>query len=276
MSAGAVEPPFDDALTSLAALSAEGVGQLYGCRLERKLVASPEAAAALRAAVAAHMAIEQYVPGRTRTLIHSIYFDTSDFQLYRRSLESGPAPSMKLRMRAYGDAETPDRPDASRFLEAKISMTEGEGPRLKRKARIAISQKKAASLLGAGGWHKVKRISGRKVWKPLLAYMTEHEVRPRLTVSYAREAWVDARGTLRVTFDEGYRASVIGPDGASPLDAPAGCIGDAIVVEIKFTDVVPDWLVEALSALGLPPEGQTFSKFKTAVPLLFPQHAPRR
>ena len=112
-----------------------------------------------------------------------------------------------------------------------------------------------------------KPVSRRKFWKPLLEYLVAFGVRPRLTVSYVREAFVDAAGHVRITFDEDYRASAV--DGtASPLGGPVGRIGDQVVVEIKLVQDPPAWLLNALARLGLPAEGMPFSKFKTAVPLL--------
>lgn len=266
----AIDPAFH-ALDDLVAGDAPGpAGDMYGCRAERKLVVPPAAAAALREAVARHLVVEQYVPGRLRTRIHSIYFDTAGFALYRRSLAPGPTPSLKLRLRAYGDAATPDRPDAGRFLEAKLGVTTPDGPRLKRKARLALSDRKLARLMRAKAGKKP--VSRRKFWRPLLEYLAAFGVRPRLTVSYVREAFVDAEGRVRITFDEDYHASVV--DGAaSPLGGPVGRIGDQVVVEIKLVQDPPAWLLDALARLGLPPEGMAFSKFKTAVPLLFPAMA---
>lgn len=260
------------ALVTLVAAPAPGPAgtDVYGCRAERKLVVTPAAAAALRGVVAAHLAVEQYVPGRTRTRIHSIYFDSEDFALYRRSLAPGPTPSLKLRLRAYGDAATPDRPDAGRFLEAKLGVTTPDGPRRKRKARLALSDRKVAKVMKARAG--TKPVSRRKFWRPLLEYLAAFGVRPRLTVTYVREAFVDATGQVRITFDEDYRASVV--DGAaSPLGGPIGRLDDQVIVEIKLVQDPPGWLLCALGQLGLPAEGMAFSKFKTAVPLLFPAMA---
>lgn len=259
-----------DAIVELATAPTAGTGQLYMCRLERKLVVSPDAADALRRLVSARLSLEQWVPDRSKTLIHSIYFDSEDFALYRRSLESGPSTSMKLRLRAYGDARTPESPDPSRFFEAKLGAITPAGGRMKRKSRILLSARKVAALMDSENEREPRRISGRKFWKPVLAYMEALKIRPRLTVSYVREAWEDAAGLLRVTFDEGYRASRVDPGGASPLASPAGVLGPAVIVEIKFIQSVPAWLQAELERLGLPPEGQSFSKFRTAVPLVFP------
>ena len=84
-----------------------------------------------------------------------------------------------------------------------------------------------------------------------------------------REAFQDAAGAVRVTFDEGYHASPLAGV-ATPLAAPAGRLDGRVVVEIKVVEGMPGWLEAALVRLGLPPEGQPFSKFKTAVALLYP------
>jgi hypothetical protein len=234
-------------------------------------VVTPEVAAALRATVAARLAVEQFVPGRRTTLIHSLYCDSPDFELFRRSLQGDSALSLKLRLRSYGDAATPGTSDAARFLEAKVGATSPEGVRLKHKARLSLDDDAVATVLGlAGAAPSFVPGSRRKFWRPLLAVMDAQAIRPCLTVSYEREAFVDTAGQLRVTFDADYRASPIAAGSVTPLAGPAGRLGDARIVEIKFVDSLPAWLAAALVRLGLDPSGQSFSKFKTAVPLCFP------
>jgi SPX domain protein involved in polyphosphate accumulation len=260
MRAPAPEPQFD-VLIGMVAGAAPPQG-VYGCRAERKLVLEPGVAAELRAVVAAHLPLEEWVPGRRRTRIHSIYFDTPDFALYRRSVATGDAASLKLRVRAYGGAD--GRLDVP-FLEAKVGVTAG-GHRLKRKTRMRLGPQKLARLFGRGS----RPVTRRKAWRPVLAELAALGLRPCLTVSYDREAFQDAAGALRVTFDEGYHASpLLGV--ATPLAGPAGRLDGRVVVEIKLAEGLPAWLEAALARLGLPAEGQAFSKFKTAVALLYPQ-----
>jgi hypothetical protein len=264
-----------DELTQIVAALNTGTGELYACRQERKLVLPAAAALELRATVARRMALEQWVPGRRQSLIHSIYFDTEDFALYRRSLAGETGVNVKLRLRAYGDAATPDRVDETRFLEAKVSATSPTGQRVKQKARVTLADGDLAKVLGASGaGRSFKPASRKRFWTPLLGMMEAHDVLPRLTVCYQREAYMDQQAQLRITFDEGYRATPL-VGAASPLFAPDGRLGDSRIVEIKFLDAMPDWLESELVRLGLPVDGQSFSKFKTAVPLLYP-HMDRR
>jgi hypothetical protein len=259
-----------DALGSLAASLGKGERGLYGSRSERKFVVTPEVAAALRATVAVRMALEQFVPGRQRTLIHSIYFDSPDFELFRRSLQGDAALSLKLRLRSYGDAATPGTSDAARFLEAKVGATSADGMRLKHKARLPLDDAALATVLGLPGAAPAFVPGARKkFWRPLLAIMGDLAIQPCLTVSYEREAFVDTAGLLRVTLDADYHASPVIAGAVTPLAGPAGRLGDARIVEIKCVGALPAWLEAALVQLGLDPAGERFSKFKTAVPLLF-------
>lgn len=270
MSARSWDPELGN-LKGLVAAMGGGAADLYGLRLERKLVLPAEVALALRAAVSERMVLEQYLPGRLKSRIHSLYFDSPDFLLFRRAQQGGEGEtSLKLRLRAYGDAATPSTGDHGRFLEAKLGITSAEGLRLKRKARLAISDRKLASFLHADGPYQPR--SGRRFWKPLLAWVREAQIRPCLSVTYEREAFMDPISQLRVTFDTGYRASpVVGA--ASPLVGPHGALGGVVIVELKFVQSLPDWLSAELLRLGLPVDGQSFSKFRTAVPLLFPHLA---
>jgi hypothetical protein len=259
-----------ETLAGLVAGMREGTGELYGCRQERKLVVPVASAAALRSELTARLPHEEWVPGRRRSAIHSVYLDTPGFGLYRRSLEPGMS-SVKLRLRTYADAATPGRPDPRTFLEAKLGALSPAGARLKRKVRMALTDRELAAVLdGTGAFEPADR---RKFWTQLLAFTRTHAIRPRLTVGYEREAWTDAHGFLRVTIDEGYRAAEVSPEVASPLLPTPATLPGVAIVEIKFLQAVPAWLTDALVALGLPPEGQPFSKFKTAVPLLFPTEA---
>jgi hypothetical protein len=273
MSTPILHADFDDLARQMAGRPTKAEA-IYGCRREIKLVVTPDLAAAIRAAVAERLPVEQWVPGRRRTLIHSIYFDSPDFDLYRRSIDSDSDLSLKLRLRSYADAVSDGLPDPARFLEAKMGSTATSGVRLKQKARMVLADEQwAAFLQGGQPVADLNPTSRKRFWRPLLGFMATHEVGARLTVSYVREAFVDPDGQLRVTFDEDYRASPIDPGAVSPLQSRQGRIGDVRIVEIKFLDTMPSWLAIELVRLGLSPDGQPFSKFKTAVPLLFPHHA---
>lgn len=79
-------------------------------RYELKYVLTPAQYEAVLARAAAHLGPDEY----GRTAIQSLYYDTDDFRLIRRSIEK-PEYKEKLRLRSYGLAGADDRV----FLELK-------------------------------------------------------------------------------------------------------------------------------------------------------------
>lgn len=259
-----------EAIVAVAGGFREAHDDVYGSRQERKLVVPIAVVAPLRAALANHLHIEEFVAGRQRSLIHSVYLDTPDFALYRGADQPG-SPNVKLRLRTYGDAATPGRTDGPTYLEAKVGLVSSEGVKLKRKARLPLTGPQLDVVLNVpGAAEKLRTDTRKKFWKPVLKQIATHAIGPCLTVSYEREAWIDETGFLRVTIDEGYIATAVQAGGCSPIDACAGRLPHSAIVELKFVGSVPAWLEAVIIGLGLRPEGESFSKFKTAVPLLFP------
>lgn len=250
---------------------------LYESREERKFVVPLDVAGALRERLSARLAIEEFIPGRQRTLIHSVYFDSEDFSLYRESLSI--ESSLKFRLRGYATWGARDGIDPMSFFECKLGMKEVGTRKKKRKLRFQLPHMLATSLFDR---QAVKRATTGmlslapkpKFWTKALKFVNERKLLPQLTVCYEREAYVSEDGRLRVTLDEHFRASRIWPNNTSRLDEPAAQLPGVVILEVKFIGAFPAWLADELSGLGLAPEGQSFSKFKTAVPMVFPQAVP--
>lgn len=256
------------AASPLDALMGEAAGaaaDLFGNRSEWKFVLEPEWAVALYGRVAARLRREVFVPGRERTLVHSIYFDSPDFMLYRRA--SLADASLKLRLRTYATAGA-DACDPTGFFECKIGKG---GKKYKLRAEVPILE--AGRLLGPVARAGKPAGSAPRFVKRALACLRAYDMSARLTVSYVREAFVGEGGALRVTFDSGYRAAAIAHGAATAAAAPPGLAPR--VVEIKFVAAPPAWLLAVLAELGLPEGGVSFSKFRQGVALAFPDAAAR-
>jgi hypothetical protein len=91
---------------------------LFGNRVEWKYVLPTAIAAEVRGVVAARLRLEEFVPGRLKTIMHSIYFDSHDFMLYRRA--SLRQSSLKFRLRTYTTCGNPELMDRQCFFECKI------------------------------------------------------------------------------------------------------------------------------------------------------------
>jgi hypothetical protein len=210
--------------------------------------------------------------------MHSIYFDSADFMLYRRAVLT--ESSLKFRLRTYTTYGDLTKMDPQGFFECKIGQ-KGKKFKLRsmlpvvRAAELMVPAKPAPAGTGRLGLPTTGRLSiaadSRFMWKARRV-LGEFQMTARLTVSYVREAFVSSDGSLRITFDEHYRAAPIMPGGVTPLDGPPGTLSD-IIAEVKFVGTLPAWLQELLEANGLPLGGVTFSKFRQGVALSYPQLA---
>jgi VTC domain len=174
--------------------------------------------------------------------VTSVYFDTTAFDVYRRT---EGFRRRKYRVRRYGTA-------AVAFLEQKAKRA-GQV----RKRRTAVPLAELARLAGevapdwAGAWF-VERLTVRGL-------------RPVCRVSYDRVALVGttAGGPIRVTFDRsaaGAPAAGADPDrveGGRPL------LNGEVIAEMKFLGAMPAVFKEVVEGLRLAP--RAVSKYRRCV-----------
>lgn len=183
-----------------------------------------------------------------RSTVCSIYYDTDDYELIRRSIEA-PVYKEKLRLRSYG---VPDD-DGTVFIELKKKY---KGMVYKR--RVPMGAKDAmAYLAGEAGPTECSQMTREIDW-----FLHENDVRPKVFIACDRYAWVDKENPeLRITFDENLRWRTdrldltLGSDGET-LTEPG-----AVLMEIKIPGTAPLWLARLLSEQALFPTG--FSKYGT-------------
>lgn len=212
-------------------------------RCELKYLITPAQKAAVLAAMAPHMAPDRY----GRTTVRSLYFDTDDYRLIRRSLEK-PLYKEKLRLRSYrqADAESPV------FVELKKKYDH-----IVYKRRLALPLERAMDWLGGQTACPSPCQISREIDWFLSFYPT---LRPRVFLSCDREAYGDSE--FRVTFDE----NVLGRRDGLSLDLPPGGVPllpeGKILMEIKCTGGIPLWMTAVLTREGI--FRTTFSKYGTA------------
>ena len=183
-----------------------------------------------------------------RSTVCSIYYDTDDYELIRRSIEA-PVYKEKLRLRSYG---VPDD-DGTVFIELKKKY---KGMVYKR--RVPMGAKAAmAYLAGEAGPTECSQMTREIDW-----FLHENDVKPKAFIACDRYAWVDKENPeLRITFDENLRWRTdrldltLGSDGET-LTEPG-----AVLMEIKIPGTAPLWLARLLSEQALFPTG--FSKYGT-------------
>lgn len=213
-------------------------------RYEKKYLLTEEQLAQLMRELAPHIVHDEY----GRSTVCSVYYDTDDYELIRRSLDK-PVYKEKLRLRSYGVPE----PGGAVFVE------------LKKKYRgVVYKRRLLTDARRAEGW-----LSGRlpppedsQISREIDWFLRFYAPRPRAFIACDREAFV-ARDDpeLRFTFDRDLRWR------DTELSLTAGSWGrplldeGRVLLEIKMPGAAPLWLAELLGRLRAFP--CSFSKYGT-------------
>ena len=205
-------------------------------RVERKFLLTPTQYAGLMRVLPEYMQADQY----GESTILSLYLDTEDSLLIRRSLEK-PVYKEKLRLRSYGVPRGTDNV----FLEVKKKV---RGVPLAR-AMECLAQ---GSVPAAGGQ------IGREI-----AYMLRrYRLQPAVLLAYDRTAYTELEPSpnrLRITIDRDIRSR------QTDLDLRLGAAGELLLapgmrlMEIKTAHAIPLWLCAALDQNEIRPT--SFSKY---------------
>lgn len=178
--------------------------------------------------------------------ICSLYFDTEDFLLIRRSLEK-PKYKEKLRLRSYG---IPKQNDII-FLELKKKLA---GVTYKRRASMTLHEARQYLMYGTSP-EQAGQILEEIGW-----FKEQYHPIPKVLLFYDRIALFGiADSNLRITFDTNIRWRdkqlhfASGDYGASLLSC------GEYLMEIKLPDAFPCWLSRLLSGLKIFPT--SFSKY---------------
>ena len=213
-------------------------------RYEKKYLLSREQYEKLFRELQDHIVPDAY----HRSTVCSIYYDTDDYELIRRSIEA-PVYKEKLRLRSYG---VPDG-DGTVFIELKKKY---KGMVYKR--RVPMGAKAAmAYLAGEAGPTESSQMTREIDW-----FLRQNDVKPKAFIACDRFAWVDRENAeLRITFDENLRWRTDRLD--LTLGADGECLTEpgAVLMEIKIPGTAPLWLARLLSDQALFPTG--FSKYGT-------------
>lgn len=200
---------------------------VYGARIERKFGVSESATQTVLDELKAHLPRDPMYP-------HAQPVSTT----YIRSIgEDGPKG--KIRVRSY-----PSSDPAPTFLEFKDSTGA-----LKEKARISVHPKFIDNLLAGTDAADAVDLIGRSAEDQPTAKravdLIHSGMEPAVTVNYQREAFEDAAGTLRVTFDRNLEHFGVGKLAGASGTRPGA------ILEIKSVGgAAPAWLDDLLGKLS--------------------------
>lgn len=205
--------------------------------------------------------------GKSR--IQSLYYDTPDSILARRSLDK-PLYKEKLRLRSYGIADD----DSQVFVEIKKKY---EGVVYKRRVGMTLPQSRvflpgsftgtpgAARFLMAGFRDRLKKGSSKEQIVKEIEYFISYYrgIRPAMMLQYERDAfYAKDDHEFRITFDDNIRWRT------DDLRMDKGYYGnrlldrDHVLMEVKVGEAMPDWFVRILTENHI--YKTSFSKYGTA------------
>ncbi|MBE6741575.1 MAG: polyphosphate polymerase domain-containing protein [Ruminococcaceae bacterium] len=213
-------------------------------RYETKYLITAEQQKAILEAVKEHIKPDEF----GKSTICNVYYDTPDYLLIRRSLES-PMYKEKLRLRSYGVAnkKTPV------FLEIKKKYNS-----VVYKRRIVTTQSGAKCFINKTSAQNTQIANEIK-------YFIERykNLQPAVFISYEREAFYDkSDDTFRITFDK----NILWRDWDISLSN--GIYGNPILgrnqalMEVKCAGAIPMWFTKILSENGI--YKTSFSKYGRA------------
>ena len=183
-----------------------------------------------------------------RYLIRSIYFDNFADRALREKVCGVPRRE-KFRIRYYND-------DFSFILLEKKVKDDS----LCRKYDAEITEGECRRLLEGGtGW---MRGHPAALVRELYAKMGYQALRPRVLVSYVREAYLYGPGNVRITFDSQIRTSLYCrrfPEGEMP-DISATDRPRDMILEVKYDAFLPE-IIGRLVQTGVLRQ-QAFSKYQ--------------
>jgi SPX domain protein involved in polyphosphate accumulation len=225
-------------------------------RYELKYLVGDAAARAFTAELATHASPDSHA-GEAGYPVYSLYWDSPELLFFWEKLD-GEKLRRKLRFRRYGG-------EREVFVEIKQRID-----RTVQKRRTRLEVPEVLEIFDRGALGQTAAADGRDpVLQEALVLCHRHRLAPRLAVRYRRRAWFATfEPDLRVTLDSALQYESDELDLARPFESGRPILApDRSVLEIKYNQRVPVWLVALVQKHGL--EVVRFSKYCAAADLAF-------
>lgn len=215
-------------------------------RHEYKYIVSEEMMAILRGRISGLVPIDSHVGSSGSYLIRSVYFDDCYNTCFFEN-EDGVDPREKMRIRIYNCS------DQKITLECKRKESEKT-----LKTSCPLDKEDVLRLLDGSFLPDIS--NQHPVLRKLTLAMMERLMRPAVIVEYERTPYVYQLGNVRVTFDTNIVSSMDFPNFFSPHLVSRPVLPQGFhLLEVKFDEYIPDFIIEALALDGL--ERTAFSKY---------------
>ncbi|MDO8545218.1 MAG: polyphosphate polymerase domain-containing protein [Opitutaceae bacterium] len=217
-------------------------------RFEMKYLVSEEKALSIRRFLLSYLKPDDFaatLPNFSYP-VHSLYLDSPDLATYQ-AVQCGDRNRFKLRIRYYD--ETPDAPV---FFEIKKRINECIGKQRAKVRRDAVEDLLAGRPPQMA--HLIRPDARQLVaLQDFCRLVHKLQASPRSHVAYMREAWMSPlNNSIRVTFDRQVQCE---PEFRPALTTQIGdavtAFGHDVVLELKFTNRLPQWCIEMVRVFQL-------------------------
>jgi hypothetical protein len=164
--------------------------------------------------------------------IRSLYFDTPEDTALREKID-GVKNREKFRIRYYNH-------DTS-FIQLEKKSKCGDIC-LKEAVRL---EKDEAQAIAAGDFDWLKE-SEKPLMQELYRNMMQKQLRAKTIVDYERDPFVYPAGNVRITLDHDIRTGIHGTDFLNPDCVTVPITEDAIILEVKWDEYLPDLVRDAV------------------------------
>lgn len=221
-------------------------------RREIKYLIPEETALAIRSYLSSYLDPDENAVGKVDNSydVQSLYLDSNQLITYHAAA-NGWRNRFKLRIRYYeNDPESPV------YFEIKRRINEGI---VKQRARVRREAVKSL-LVGASPSRDHLFSWVPQQWSDLLDFwqlVERLEAAPRVHNAYLREAYVSpGKGAVRVTLDRKIRAEPeFGGELSTEFTKPVEIFSGVVILELKFTERMPTWLIEMVRGFNLKSSG---------------------
>ncbi len=240
-------------------------------RREIKYIIPEETAIAVRSYLSSYLDPDENAAGKIDNAydVQTLYLDSNQLMTYQAAA-NGWRNRFKLRIRYYDDD-----PASPVFFEIKRRINEGI---VKQRARVRREAVRSL-LVGATPTPEHLFSWNPQQWSDLLDFwqlVERLQAAPRLHNAYLREAYVSGgKGEVRVTLDRKVRVEPeFSGDLSSNFKKPVEIFSGVVILELKFTERMPTWLIEMVRGFDLKSSGA--AKYGDGVEMLGAHRVARR
>lgn len=210
-------------------------------RFELKYIINEHKAQNIRHFVNTYLNVDEF--GATQPhnsySVHSLYLDSPEYKTYHDTI-NGNRNRFKLRIRHYGGEN-----QETVFLEMKRRYDRVIS---KERAKVPLPLLEDVIYGPMPGRELIENQTDEqfKSFQSICRMIREINARPKIHVAYLREAYeLEGSNAVRITFDRDVTVSHTNTLSlSSQQNNPVSVFGDAVILELKFTNRYPHWMNE--------------------------------